>query len=175
MELIIIAAVAENRVIGKDGKIPWHISEDIQRFKQLTRYHPVIMGRKTWESIPAKYRPLPERLNIVLTRQDTYQARGAIVISSLEQAIEDIELVENDNPLAGSIPLVEGIDYRQAFIMGGQQIYEQALPIAQRLEITELRSSYKGDAYFPNFSREEWKELSQIPRGQYSFVSYGKE
>jgi dihydrofolate reductase len=175
MELIIIAAVAENRVIGKNGEVPWHISEDLQRFKQLTLHHPVIMGRKTWESIKQKYRPLPERLNIVLSRQSNYQAPGAIVISSLEQAIEDLERIENNNPLAGSIPLVESIDYRQAFIMGGQAVYEQALPIAQRLEITELRSSYKGDAYFPDFNREEWKEISRVSRGQYSFVSYGKK
>ncbi len=172
MELIIIAAVAENRVIGKDGKVPWHISEDLQRFKQLTWRHPVIMGRKTWESIKEKYRPLPERLNIVLTRQDNYQAPGAVVIPSLERAIVDIEGVEKNNPVENNNFFVDGIDYRQAFIIGGQAVYEQALPIAQRMEITELCSSYKGDAYFPDFSREEWKEISRVPRGQYSFVSY---
>ncbi len=169
MELIIIAAVAENRVIGRDGKVPWHISEDLQRFKQLTLHHPVIMGRKTWESIPQKYRPLPERLNIVLTRQAGYRAEGAAAFSSLEDALEYVRGVEAVNPVSGEIK------YSPAFVIGGQQVYEQALPLAQQLEITELHQRYQGDAYFPAFSTEEWKEKSRVSRGNYSFVTYRRK
>lgn len=155
MELIIIAAIAENRVIGRDGKIPWHISEDMQRFKQLTLHHPVIMGRKTWESIPSKYRPLPGRVNLVLSRQEGYQADGAYIFPSLEAAVDSVKE-----------------HYAHTFVMGGQAVYEQALPLAQRMEITEVHFPYKGDAYFPDFNKEEWRESSRVKRGQYSFVSY---
>lgn len=186
MKLIIIAAIAENRVIGKDGKIPWHISEDIQRFKQLTLHHPVIMGRKTWESLPDKFRPLPDRWNIVLTRQETYQetpqAAGAQLFPSLEQAlayiretkqgyIREAEQWSRRATEQGSRKL-EGIKFDYTYVIGGQQVYEQALPLAQKMEITEVHFPYKGDAHFPDFNREEWRESARVKRGQYSFVSY---
>lgn len=167
MELTIIAAVAQNRVIGKAGEIPWHISEDMQRFRQLTQHHSVIMGRKTWESLPGKFRPLPERWNIVLTRQEDYKAEGAQLFPSLEQAIAYIQKTEQEQSAGTS-----GIHYDRAYVIGGQSVYEQALPLCSRMELTEVRLPYKGDAYFPDFNKEEWQEISRVSRGQYSFVSY---
>ncbi len=143
-EIILIAAVAQNRVIGRDNQLLWHIPADMAHFKQLTAGHTVIMGRKTWESLPPRFRPLPGRQNIVITRQASYQAEGAEVANSLEMALKQASTAKT------------------AFIIGGEQIYRQALPLANRLEITEVASSPEGDAWFPEIPLQDWQETDRI-------------
>lgn len=132
-QLIIVAAHAKNRVIGKDNQLCWHLPEDLAHFKALTQGRPVIMGRKTWESLPASVRPLPGRLNIVVSRQADYALpAGVLRATSLSVALE----------LAGAVP--------EVCVIGGAQLYREALPLAHRLELTEVDLSPEGDAYFPN-------------------------
>lgn len=128
MIVTIIAAMAENRVIGKDGVMPWHIPDDLARFKSITMGHPVIMGRKTFESLG---RPLPGRQNIVLTRREGYAPEGVTVARTLEEALE----------LAGVA--------REVFICGGGEVYREALPLAGRILLTVIHGAYGGDAVFP--------------------------
>lgn len=132
----IIVAIAQNGIIGGGNALLWHISEDLQRFKRLTTGHPVVMGRKTFESIG---KPLPNRMNVIITRQPDYKADGCIVVHSLEEAI-------------GSFPPEEEI-----FIIGGGEIYNQAWNIADRLYITWIGAAFDGDTYLPD---EYLKELS---------------
>jgi dihydrofolate reductase len=160
-ELVLIAAVAKNGVIGKDNALPWHLPEDLKHFKALTTGHAVIMGRKTWESLPARFRPLPDRLNIVVTRNPGYSAPGATVVHSLAEA---------QKVGAG----------RTAFVIGGAELYAHALPLAQRLELTEIDAAFEGDAHFPAFDRSEWCETGRISAisadaQRYAFVTYGRE
>lgn len=143
-EIILIAAVAQNRVIGRDNQLLWHIPADMAHFKQLTAGQTVIMGRKTWESLPPRFRPLPGRRNIVITRQAAYPAEGAEVANSLEIALK----------MASTAKTV--------FIIGGEQIYRQALPLATQLEITEVALSPEGDAWFPEILPQDWQEISRI-------------
>ena len=156
--IVVIAAVAKNRVIGKDNQLLWHIPEDMAHFKALTRGCPVIMGRKTWESLPPRFRPLPERRNIVISRQTRYVAEGAELASSLEEALA----------------LTAG--QATAFVIGGEQIYHQAMAIADRLEITEVDLAPEGDAWFPEISADTWQLTSDIrPAGtqtNIAFLSY---
>lgn len=166
MDLILIAAVAENNVIGKDVGIPWHIPEDMQRFKQLTLHHPVIMGRKTYESFPTRYRPLPERWNIVLTRQQDFHPFGISVASSLEDAIR---LAQQRLPWR---KIAEGINRDRAYVIGGQSVYEAALPLAQRLEITDVYENPDGDAFFPQIDPQIWLPGDKVARDGYAFVTY---
>jgi len=151
-EIIIIAAVAKNNVIGKDGKIPWHIKEDFQHFKELTLKHPVIMGRKTFESLPIK--PLPGRINIVITRQPGLNYEGVIVKNSIDEAIEYCK------------------DSEKIFIIGGQSVYEQGMKFADRLEITRLNKEYEGDTFFPKFDSNEWILKKKEEHNGYSFNTY---
>lgn len=130
---VIAAMTAHNRVIGLRGGIPWRIPEDMARFKELTTNNTVIMGRKTWESLPANFRPLPKRENIVITRTLGYEAAGALVVPSFEKAVETA---------VGD----------EVFVIGGATIYEQALPIADRLHLTLVHGEYQGDTFFPPFS-----------------------
>ena len=130
-EIIIIAAVAANRVIGRDNQLIWNIPEDMAHFKTLTQGHTVLMGRKTWESLPPRFRPLPGRRNIVITRQPDFVAPGTELANSLEAGLE----------LAASDALV--------FIIGGAEIYQQAMALANRLEITEVALTPEGDSWFP--------------------------
>jgi len=159
MELVIIAAVAENNIIGKDNHLLWHIPEDLKRFKRLTENHPVIMGRKTYESIPEEYRPLLGRLNIVLSRNSFYEC-GMISAKSLEEAIKLAESAD------------DGFDNSMAFIIGGQSVYEQSIGRADRLEITEVHHNYVGDAYFPRINSAVWREINRLDKERYSFVTY---
>ena len=150
MSVTLILAAAENGVIGKDGAIPWHISDDLKRFKALTLGKTVVMGRKTWDSLPRK--PLPGRRNIVVTRQKTWQADGAETMA-LEQALEADEV----------------------FVIGGAEIYRAALPRTDRIELTEVHRAFDGDAEF-EFDRKGWKEIARedhaTPEGlAYSFVT----
>jgi dihydrofolate reductase len=153
-EIVIIVAVARNRVIGKDNTLIWHIPEDMAHFKALTAGQTVIMGRKTWESLPPRFRPLPGRRNIVISRQADYAAVGAELADSLEGALK----------LAA--------DAATVFIIGGEQIYRQALPLADRLEITEVDLEPEGDAWFPEIPAVDWQIEAKIPGDGYAFVTY---
>ena len=152
-EIVLVLAVAQNGVIGMKGAIPWHISDDMKRFKALTLGHTVVMGRKTWNSLPKK--PLPGRINVVVTRQTDWQAEGAVVAHSLGQAT------------AGTSGTV--------MVIGGAEIYERALPLATRIELTEVHKDFAGDASF-TFDRKGWHETAReervTPEGlRYSYVT----
>ena len=168
--LTLIAAVAKNGVIGSDNQLPWHLPEDLKHFKQLTTGHAVIMGRKTWESLPPKFRPLPNRLNIVVTRSAEYQAQGATVVHSLEAAQKlGAGGAAPNTATGGTAPVM--------FVIGGAELYAHALPLAQRLELTEIDADFAGDAHFPAVDRSQWRELrrasGQTDAGlRYAFVTY---
>lgn len=136
--IVLIAAMTLNRVIGKGGKLPWYIPEELAWFKARTLGHTVIMGRKTWESLPEKSRPLPTRWNIVVTSQPDYQADGAIVAHSLEEAINMAQ--------PGT----------SVFVIGGASLYEQALPMADAVLISLVHQLVEGDTYFPKLEEGEW-------------------
>jgi dihydrofolate reductase len=160
--LTIIAALARNGVIGRANRMPWHIPEDLKRFKALTLGHPVIMGRKTFESILETLgKPLPGRENIVVTRSRDYTPPGCRVVHSIEDAIA---------AAAGA---------EEVFVIGGGEIYALALPFADCLQLTEVHAETAGDAYFPQFERGAWKEISRQARKmngpirlRYDFVTY---
>lgn len=138
--IYLIVAVAANGVIGAHGKLPWHLPEDLRRFKQLTFGHAVVMGRKTWESIG---RPLPGRENIVISRRRDYPAPGAKVAGSFAEALE---LCKTHDPV---------------FIIGGSQVFLDALPIATGLLVTEIHRDYAGDTYWPDVDRRIWREAER--------------
>ena len=158
MPLHLIYARAANGVIGKDNTIPWHIPEDMAHFKQLTQGCAVIMGRKTWDSLPPRFRPLPGRTNIVVTRQSNWRAEGAQPATSLPAALALC-------------------DPRQTlWVIGGAQIYAEALPLADSIEVTEIDKDFEGDAYAPPLG-PEWEESARSHHvsGQglaFSFVTY---
>jgi len=153
-EIVIIAAVARNRVIGKDNRLLWNIPEDMAHFKALTAGHTVVMGRKTWESLPPRFRPLPGRRNIVISRQVGYAAPGAEVADSLENALK----------LASTAAVV--------FVIGGEQIYTQAMAVADRLEITEVDLEPEGDAWFPEIAAVDWEKMPKTEGTGFTFVTY---
>lgn len=136
----IIAAMARNRVIGINNTLPWHLSADLKHFKMLTMGHCIIMGRKTYESIG---RPLPGRTNVIITRQPGYQAPGAIVAGSVDEALQ----------ACGG--------YAESFVIGGAELYRQTLGHCQRMCLTEIQQDFDGDTFFPEFSREQWRETSR--------------
>jgi len=154
-EIVVIAAVARNRVIGKDNRLLWNIPEDMAHFKALTSGRTVIMGRKTWDSLPPRFRPLPGRRNIVISRQADYPAPGAELAGSLEQALQ----------LAAS-------GEESIFIIGGEQIYRQAMAVADRLEITEVDLEPEGDAWFPEIAAVDWKISAKSEFPGFAFVTY---
>ena len=154
--VVLVAAVARNGVIGAGGKLPWRLPEDLRHFKALTLGHPVIMGRKTWESLGA---PLPGRENVVVTRARGYEAPGAHVAASLEAALA----------LCAGEPI--------AFVIGGGELYAAALPLANTLVLTEIGRDYAGDARFPPFDRAAWREAQRMPHTaadglRFDFVRY---
>ena len=158
MKLHLILARSANGVIGKDGVMPWHLPEDLANFKKVTLGKPVIMGRKTWDSLPEKFRPLPERLNIVITRQKDWQADGAKTANSLFEAM-------------GMCPL-DG----NAWVIGGAEIYKLAMPLAVSAVVTEIDAEFDGDTLAPKFG-PGWKEVSRESHTSstglnYSFVTY---
>lgn len=174
LEIVLIAAVSHNGVIGKDGKIPWNIKEDLQRFKALTSGHPIIAGRRTYESFPTRLRPLSNRINYVLTRQIWYAAEGQgtgiiFPVVSLEAALYCAEK---------GIPKVGNIDYNAVFVIGGQGVYEKALPRAQRLEITHVDQDIEGEvsslAFFPKIDPNQWRETKREQKEGHAFVTYGR-
>lgn len=148
-KLALIAAVAKNRVIGKDGGLPWKLSSDLKHFKATTQFKPVIMGSKTWESLPKK--PLPGRLNIVLTRNLRFEAEGAIVCENWFEAYE----------LARDHAVDEGLD--EIFVIGGAMLYAQTLPLADRLYLTEIDFEVDGDTFFPEIDHSHFTVTSTIP------------
>lgn len=159
--LTIIVAAGENDAIGKDNQLIWHLSDDLKRFKSLTNGHHIIMGRKTFESFP---KPLPNRIHIVITRQDNYTVpQGVIVVNSLENAIN---ASENDS---------------QPFIIGGGEIYNQAMALADKIELTRVHESFEADTFFPKIDTTIWKETSNTLHEKndthehaFSFITYEK-
>ena len=146
MTTTLVAAVARGGVIGRDGSVPWHLPEDMAFFRELTTGHPVVMGRRTWDSLPDRFRPLPGRRNIVVTRNTSWRAGGAERAGSLEEALR----------LAG--------DDDRVFVIGGAEIYGAALPHADELVLTELDLDVAGDAFFPEWSREDFVEVAREER-----------
>lgn len=140
MRISLIAALADNRVIGYRNRLPWRLPADLQHFKRMTMGKPLVMGRKTWESIG---RPLPGRINIVVSRDTTLQADGGVVVHSIEQALE---------AAAGA---------EEVMIMGGAELYAQALPRAGRLYLTEVKAAVEGDAWFPDIDLKDWVEVER--------------
>lgn len=140
MQLSIIVAMDRNRVIGKDDTLPWHISADLKNFKKITMGKPIVMGRKTHESIG---RPLPGRENIIITRDKTYQAEGCTVLHSIDEIFEHCKDVE------------------EVMITGGSEIYKHTLDQATRLYLTEVHTEVEGDTFFPEFDRKQWNEVSR--------------
>ena len=137
----LVVAHSANRVIGRNGGLPWHLPGDLKRFRELTTGHAVVMGRKTYQSLPDAFRPLPERRNVVLTSDPAFRADGAEVVTDLEAA------------LAGD-----------CFVIGGATVYAQALPHAQRVYATELEAEVDGDTYFPPLTPAEWRCVERGPR-----------
>jgi dihydrofolate reductase len=152
----LVAAVAANGIIGALGKLPWRIPGELAHFKKLTLGHPIIMGRRTWESLKG---PLPQRENIVVTRTPAYEAPGAAVASSLDAALA----------MCAGEPV--------AFVIGGTQLFEQSLPLAAGMVLTEIHRDYEGDTWFPRWDRAQWKESQREPHAapdgtRYDFVLY---
>lgn len=144
LPLAMIAALAENHVIGLDNKMPWHLPADLKHFKAMTLGKPVIMGRKTWDSLG---RPLPGRLNLVVSRQPELQLEGAETFSSLDDALLRADLWARE----------QGVD--EIMLIGGAQLYTQALDRAQRLYLTRIEASPEGDAFFPPFDETRWQRI----------------
>lgn len=152
--LIIIAAVGKNGVIGNKGKLPWHIPEDLQHFKKVTSGHAIIMGRKTWDSIG---KPLPNRRNIVISRDKNLVLDGAEVYQSLEEAIDNAAKTD-----------------KTPFVIGGSLIYELAMPLATKMIITEVDYDGEGDSYFPKYDKNRWVKTSSVKgnTNNIEFVTY---
>jgi dihydrofolate reductase len=142
-----IAAVAANRVIGKNNDLPWRLPDDMKFFMNTTKGHHVIMGRKNYESLHDKYRPLPDRTNIVVTRQEGYQAPGCYVVHSVEEGIT----------------LARHAKEPELFIIGGAEIYQVSMPVTTRLYVTEIHAEVQGDTYYPEYDKSLWKEVSRTP------------
>lgn len=165
MIISMIAALSQNRVIGKNNDLPWKLPDDMKFFMEKTKRHPVIMGRKNYDSIPPKFKPLPDRTNIVVTRQKNFEAPGCLVVDSLEKALSKAGNVETN----------------EIFIIGGAEIYKLGLPYANRLYLTEIQATIDGDTFFPVFDLDVWRETSRHhhemdQRHAYSFdfVTYDK-
>ena len=155
-KISIIVAMSKNRVIGVKNSLPWHISEDLKRFKRLTTGYPIIMGRKTFESIG---KPLPERRNIVISRNQNLKLQDVEVVKSIEDALK---ICSSENLI---------------YIIGGEQIYNLAMPYANNIHLTEVNKEVEGDAFFPEFDKKEWKEIARenskdFNDTSYSFVEY---
>jgi dihydrofolate reductase len=159
VKLSLVAAIARGGVIGRENAIPWRLREDMERFRELTMGHPVVMGRRTWESLPDRFRPLPGRRNVVVTRNRGWSAEGAERADSLDEALR----------LLAEEP--------QVFVGGGGELYAAALPLADELLLTEIDADIEGDTFFPKFDPDEWVEVGREPRvaengTSFSFVRY---
>ncbi len=145
-QLVLVVARARNGVIGRDGGLPWRLRSDLRRFKAITLGKPCIMGRRTWESLPLK--PLPGRLNLILSRDESFAARGAVVCTTLDEAVE----------IARETAGEDGVG--EICVIGGVALFEKALPRARRLYLTEVEAEPEGDVLFPAFDEGAWKEVS---------------
>jgi dihydrofolate reductase len=146
MIISMIAAMSENHVIGKNNRLPWRLPDDMKYFMQTTKGHYVIMGRKNYQSIPEKFRPLPNRTNIVVTSQRGFSAPGCLIVDSLQAALS---LAEKDGE-------------EEVFLIGGSGIYDEGIKKADKLYLTEIKAIINGDVYFPQFDTSEWKEISRV-------------
>jgi dihydrofolate reductase len=181
MHISLIAAMAQNRVIGRtntDGKpdLPWHLPDDFAYFKRTTLGHAIIMGRKSFDSLG---KPLPKRTNIVVTRNTDFQAGGATVVGTLAEAIEVGRAAEK---AAANDAHVPEPSQSELFVIGGGEIYRAALPLATRLYITEIQRTYEGNTHFPDFDKRVWHEVSRRHHpaddrheAAFDFVVYEKE
>jgi dihydrofolate reductase len=164
LKISLIAAIgARNRALGKDGDLIWHIPDDLKRFKTLTNGHPIIMGRKTWESLPEKFRPLLGRLNIVVTRQENYIAESAEVCNSLGDAIKK---AKDDSA------------EKEIFVIGGGELYKEALPLATKLYLTLIHEEKEGDVFFPEyesiFTKKVFEEQRDFEGLSYTWIDLEK-
>ncbi len=160
-----IAAIGQNREIGKDNDLIWHLPDDMRFFKDTTKNKVVIMGRKNFESLPPKWKPLPNRINLIISRNPDYDAMGCEVFTSLEESLERAQKLTQD----------------EIFIIGGGQIYELGLPYANKMYLTEIHESFDADAFFPAWDESIWKEISRVPhptdekhKHPFDFVTYTK-
>lgn len=160
MKISLIAAVAENGIIGRENNLPWHLPDDFAFFKRKTSHHPIIMGRKSLEALG---KPLPNRTNIVITRNHDFSAPGITVVYTLNEAIAS----------------AQAINQTEIFVIGGAEIYTIALPVATTLYLTEIHQAYEGDAYFPSFDKNEWREVhrhhhpaDERHKASFDFVEY---
>jgi dihydrofolate reductase len=169
MQINLIWAQARNRVIGLNGTIPWHLPEDLAYLKRMTLGCPIIMGRKTWDSLPPKFRPLPGRTNVVISRQADWHADGALPAKNILEALsicEHMSIILDPSP-------------EQVWVLGGAQIYAEALPLAKRILVTEIDSDFEGDAFAPLLG-EEWRETERESHVSktglaFSFVTYVRQ
>lgn len=166
MIISMIAALSRNRVIGKNNDLPWKLPDDMKFFMLKTSKHHAIMGRRNYDSLPEKFKPLPNRTNIVVTHQVNFHAPGCIVVNSIEKGLEIAK--QNNEP--------------EAFIIGGAKIYKLGLPYATRLYLTQIQAEIEGDTFFPEFNKNDWTETSREhhekdERHAYSFdfVIYDKK
>lgn len=139
--IAIVVAVAENNVIGKDNQLIWHLPADLRFFKNLTMGHPILMGRKTYESIG---KPLPGRTTVIITRQQDFEAPGCIVVNSIDDAIEEAQTINQD-----------------VYVIGGAEIYRQALPKTDTIYLTRMHHTFDGDTYFPELNEADWEVTSE--------------
>jgi dihydrofolate reductase len=165
MIISLIAAVSQNKVIGKNNDLPWHLPDDMKYFMQTTKEHHVIMGRKNYDSIPEKFRPLPNRTNIVVSRQPNLSVPGCWLVHSVAEALS----------------LARTRAESEVFIIGGAEIYREGFPHATRLYLTEIHANLEGDTFFPEYDKSQWKEVSRRPHGTddrhahaFDFVVYEK-
>jgi len=166
MIISLIAALTKNHVIGKNNDLPWRLPDDMKYFMQTTKGHHVIMGRKNYQSLPDKFRPLPNRTNIVVSHQKDFSAPGCHLVNRIEDGIA----------------MARAAGEKELFIIGGSEIYKLGMPYADQLYLTEIDTTLEGDTYFPPFNKEEWHKLLQIHHGaderhQYAFdfVVYKKK
>jgi dihydrofolate reductase len=157
MGINIIVAMTKNKLIGKDGKLPWNIKEDMKLFKEKTVGKTVIMGKNTWLSIPKKFRPLPNRNNIVLSRT-LEKAEGAIVCKSIDNVIK---IAENFG--------------KEIFCIGGARLYKEMLPIADKLHISWIKKNYKGDTYFQKIEFDNWEQVEEIEFEEFIYKKYKRK
>jgi dihydrofolate reductase len=143
VKVSLVAAIARGGVIGRDGTIPWRIPEDARHFRALTMGHPVVMGRRTWDSLPDRFRPLPGRRNVVVTRSDEWREEGAERAGSLAEALRLVERAP------------------KVFVIGGAELYADALPLADELLLTEIDADVEGDTFFPSWDRGRFEEQSR--------------
>jgi dihydrofolate reductase len=166
MIISLIAALTTNRIIGKQNGLPWSLPDDSKYFMQTTKHHYVLLGRKNYDSLPEKYKPLPNRVNIIITKQHEFKAPGCIVVGSLDHAIQ----------------IARDAGEPEAFVIGGAEIYALALPLADRLYLTEINGVVDGDTHFPEYDKNQWTEISRKHHPDderhifsFDFVVYGRK